>query len=112
VWSSEGSSSYFQRRKIPQISHEFRSDEVQHSTVCNTNTKSLPSLNKAYATIVREEKQQQFTQSVEPRQAMDGAAFKASVTNRQMVNRPKCSHCQKTGHERHQCFKLIGYPPN
>ncbi|KAJ8446036.1 hypothetical protein Cgig2_017538 [Carnegiea gigantea] len=24
---------------------------------------------------------------------------------------PKCGHCQKLGHERHQCYELIGYPP-
>ena len=63
-------------------------DPMKYNTVrfAILNTGPLPSLNKAYAAIVRDEKQQQFTQSVEPKHAMDGAAFKASVMNRQMVN--------------------------
>jgi len=40
--------------------------------------KSLQNLNKAYAAIVREERQLQFTQVAELRSVMEGAAFKAT----------------------------------
>ena len=43
---------------------------------------------------------------------MEAAAFKPSATGRSKPQtRPKCSHCQKLGQERHQCYELIGYPP-
>ena len=72
----------------------------------------LPSLNKAYAAVIREERQLQFTQLTEPRKAMEGAASKVASQNRSSSNRPKCSHCQKLGHEQHQCYELVRYPPN
>lgn len=53
----------------------------------------LPNLNKAYAAIVREERQLQFAQFAEQRPVMEGAAFKATQQNCQSMNRPKCSHC-------------------
>lgn len=48
---------------------------------------------------------------------MEASTFKVNVTNlpfklRKSENRPRCSHCQNQGHEKHQCFELIGYPPN
>uniref|UniRef100_A0A7C9A6N8 Uncharacterized protein n=1 Tax=Opuntia streptacantha TaxID=393608 RepID=A0A7C9A6N8_OPUST len=71
----------------------------------------LPSLNKAYAAVIREERPLQFTQLTEPIKAMEGAAFKVASQNRSSSNRPKCSHCQKLGHEQHQCYELVRYPP-
>ena len=68
---------------------------------------SLPSLNKVYAMIVREERQLQFTESVEARPSMEGVAFKATPQNRKGQNQPRCSHCPKSGHEHQQCFELI-----
>lgn len=41
-----------------------------------------PSLNKAYAAIVREKQQSQFTQFDEPRPVMKGVAFKTMQHNR------------------------------
>lgn len=73
----------------------------------------LPNLNKAYAYIIRVEKQQQFTQSMETRAPMEASTFKVNASKPKPNGvRPKCSHCQKLGHEKHQCFELIGYPPN
>lgn len=68
------------------------------------------SLNKAYAAIVSEERQLQFTQFAEPRPVMEGVTFKAMQHNRPGQNHPKCSYCQKLGHERHQCYEPIGCP--
>ena len=77
----------------------------------------LPSLNKAYAAIVCEERQQKFSQGVEEKSFMEATTFKATVLNqapklKQGGNWPKCSHCQKLGHEKHQYYELIGYPPD
>ena len=57
----------------------------------------LPTLNKAYAGISCEERQQQFSQDVEARPLMEASAFKVNATNlslklRQNGNRPRCSH--------------------
>jgi len=89
-------------------------DHVKYNTVRSNilSQDPLPTLNKAYAAIVREERQLQFTQSTEPRSVLEGAAFKATQHHRASQNRPKCSHCQKMGHERHQCYELNGYPAN
>lgn len=55
----------------------------------------LSNLNQAYAAVVREERQLQFTQSAKSKPVMEGAAFKVTQQNRQNMNRPRCSHCQK-----------------
>ena len=89
-------------------------DHMQYNIVRSNilSQDPLPSLNKAYAAIVCEERQLQFTQFTEPRSVLEGVAFKATQHNRASQNRPKCSHCQKLGHEQHQCYELNGYPVN
>lgn len=89
-------------------------DHKKYNTVRSNilSLEPLPNLNKVYAAIVRVERQLQFTQAAEQRHVMEGAAFKVTPQNRQGVNRPKCSHCKKLGHERHQCYELMGYPTN
>ena len=73
----------------------------------------LPNLNKAYSMILREERQQTLTRSMEVKTTIEGAAFKASTGGRPKAeNRPRCAHCQKIGHDKSQCFELVGYPPN
>jgi len=73
----------------------------------------LPNLNKVYAMILREESQKNLSHGAEARIAVEGAAFKATVAGRNRLgNRPRCSHCSKLGHEKNQCFEIVGYPPN
>lgn len=72
----------------------------------------LPSLNKAYAAILREERQQSLTRGVESKPIIEASAFRAAGSQTKVTNRPRCTHCQKLGHERSQCFELVGYPPN
>lgn len=44
---------------------------------------------------------------------MEAAALKVTISDKgRQGNKPRCTHCQKLGHEKHQCFELVGYPPN
>lgn len=92
--------SMLQQERVDQFLMEL--DGKKFNTVRSNilSHEPLPNLNNAYAAIVCEERQLQFTQFAELRPVMEGAAFKATQQNRQSMNRPKCSHCQKLGHER------------
>jgi len=90
----------------------------------------LPTVNKAYSMIQRVEKQRHVTNSVGiPREVAasvnrtnisnngeieDASAFFAKNKTKKDLRKIKsskfCDHCQRTGHERDQCFKIIGYP--
>lgn len=81
----------------------------------------LPTLNKIYAFVIREERQLDMAKGMEGRDMGEGVGFKATASvNRngwgnnlpRNTGRTKCSHCHKLGHEREQCFELVGYPPN
>lgn len=87
-------------------------DQNQFGTV-RTNIlalEPLPNLNKVYSMVLREERQQRITSTAEPK--VEGATFKASATRSRAGTRPRCTHCQKPGHDRNQCFEFIGYPGN
>ena len=77
----------------------------------------LPTPKKVYANVICEERQQQFAQGLEARPFMEATTLKATLSNlpskpKSSGTRPRCSHCQKLGHEKHQCCEIIGYPPN
>lgn len=76
----------------------------------------LPTLNKAYAVVLREERQQFLAKGMENKKMVaepSASTFKASSMNRSRnPNRPRCTYCQKLGHERSQCFEIVRYPPN
>jgi len=73
----------------------------------------LPSLNRVYAAVLREERQQTMAKGMENQTTMEASAFKVVSMNRaKLPNRLRCTHCQKLGHEQSQCYELIAYPPN
>jgi len=73
----------------------------------------LPSLNRVYAIVLQEERQQTMAKGMENQTTVEASAFKVvSMNQAKLPNRPRCTHCQKLGHERSQCYELIGYPPN
>ena len=73
----------------------------------------LPTLNKAYAAVLREERQQLLAKDMESKATVEASAFLAMATNKsKQTSRPRCTRCQKVGHEQSQCFKIIGYLPN
>ncbi|CAL1400087.1 unnamed protein product [Linum trigynum] len=81
--------------------------------------KPIPSLGEAYHLIMNEEQSRHISNSRRPRP--DAAVFQAqgerrsdrvsSQGERDADGKPVCSHCQKPGHFRETCYKLIGYPP-
>ncbi|KAJ0720224.1 putative RNA-directed DNA polymerase [Helianthus annuus] len=85
-------------------------------------TKPIPSLGNAYHMVAEDERQRAI--SAEGRTSSESAAFKAaqkrdfsSVQNREKggsravkENNEHCTLCDRDGHKREGCFKLIGYP--
>ena len=54
-----------------------------------------------------------MARGMELKTSTEAAASKAVATSRaRNNNEPKYTHCQKLGHEKNQCFEMIGYPPN
>ena len=90
----------------------------------------LPSVNKAYSMIKRVERQRQVTHTTTMSREVAACTNKVNVAElgeidsvNALVARGKakkdfkksrvhkfCDHCQKSGHDKDQCFKLIGYP--
>ena len=90
----------------------------------------LPTVNKAYSMIQRAEKQRHVSNSIGMCREVVAAVNKTNVScsgeieavnafltrnkNRKDLRKSRPNkfydHCQKPGHERDQCFKLIGFP--
>jgi len=88
----------------------------------------LPTVNKAYSMIQRMKRQRQVTNTTAVSREVVACVNKANTlaeiesanalmargSNRRDMRKPKlskfCDHCQKPGHEKDQCFKIIGYP--
>lgn len=73
--------------------------DSSHFGVVRSNILSmepLPNLIKAYSMILREERQQTLTRSMEVKTTIEGAAFKASIYGRPKAeNYPRCAHYQR-----------------
>ena len=78
----------------------------------------FPSINKVCAFVSKEEKQQSIT-SIGRSQSIEVAAFVVkSLSNQtresneeQPRGKFRCSYCNKPGHTKDKCFKLVGFPP-
>ncbi|GLT64494.1 hypothetical protein SLA2020_369830 [Shorea laevis] len=66
----------------------------------------LPSLNKVYAMVTKEEKQQTVAASRGPN--IEATALAA----RGPSGRSRCDHCKRLGHTKERCYEIIGYPVN
>ncbi|CAL1402205.1 unnamed protein product [Linum trigynum] len=79
---------------------------VIHSQILSV--KPTPSLAEAYQMVVAEEQQKHITGGRRPQ--VEAAAFQSRQEREGEDEKPRCSHCNKLGHSREACFKLIGYP--
>ncbi|KAH9672059.1 retrotran gag 3 domain-containing protein [Citrus sinensis] len=89
----------------------------------------LPNVGKAYSIIHQEERQRLLHVSSQP--SIESTALtannKTQMTSRQNHShlshlhgvqetqgrgRPFCDHCEKYGHIKAKCYKIVGYPPN
>ncbi|KAL2252169.1 UNVERIFIED_CONTAM: Retrovirus-related Pol polyprotein from transposon RE1 [Sesamum indicum] len=79
----------------------------------------LPDSNRAYAMVLRVEKQQQVNSGqtyTNPNMAMQAFKKTEPIKNFQRKRNPVdkrtqiCKHCGKNGHMKEGCFELIGYP--
>ncbi|XP_073112313.1 uncharacterized protein [Elaeis guineensis] len=79
----------------------------------------LPTVNKAYALLIRGEKQKEVTavRTSQPEAAALAVKPMIERANKEIGSKERnkkyfrCDHCKKTGHTRDRCFELIGYPP-
>jgi hypothetical protein len=80
----------------------------------------FPSINKAYAFVTKEEKQLAIA-SIGRDQPTEATTFTvkpfifptrefAGEQQRGETSKFKCSYCDKPGHSKDKCFKLVGYP--
>ncbi|OAO97590.1 hypothetical protein AXX17_AT4G09950 [Arabidopsis thaliana] len=65
-------------------------------------------LESVYSQIVPEERHIEATR--EPQQKGGIVGFSVSVADSFKQQSLTCSHCEKTGHEKSQCYKIFGYP--
>lgn len=82
----------------------------------------LPSLSQAFSLVKQDEKQKQGTYNphtfvanvksnpVSTSQGGSQSGKSSGPANQNNRSSLKCSHCNKEGHTREQCYKLIGYP--
>ncbi|KAM7500569.1 hypothetical protein LguiA_024983 [Lonicera macranthoides] len=77
----------------------------------------LPSLNTAFAKIVTEERHQTIARAHETKSDVVGFTAQGAARGRNLARgseRPRtngvCSHCDNPGHDRENCFQLIGFP--
>ncbi|XP_013622886.1 PREDICTED: uncharacterized protein LOC106328890 [Brassica oleracea var. oleracea] len=99
-------------------------DEARFGNVCTNiiGLEPLPDLNSVYQRVVREERRLQ-TSRVETRQ--EAAGFLVKSESSQSENHPNggaiaavarsrggmvCSHCGRTGHDKKDCWQIIGFP--
>ncbi|XP_073109496.1 uncharacterized protein [Elaeis guineensis] len=77
-----------------------------------------PLLNKAYALLIRGEKQKEVAavRTSQPEAAALAVKPMIERANKEIGSKERnkkyfrCDHCKKTGHTRDRCFELIGYP--
>ncbi|KAK6149071.1 hypothetical protein DH2020_016596 [Rehmannia glutinosa] len=106
-----------QRREEEKV-HQFLMglDEVSYGTVRSNllATEPLPSLNKVYGVLVREERVKTITRVAEERGEIMGLAAHAGgrLKGRGEAKDQTaiCSICSRTGHDSSTCFQVIGYP--
>ena len=96
-------------------------DEARYGNVCTTliELETLPDLNSVYQRVVREEKRIGASR-LEPKEAPVGFSAKVggaeSLTGGVMAAMARgrssvvCDHCGRTGHEKKECWQLIGFP--
>ena len=106
-----------QRREEERL-HQFLMglDDSTYGTVRSNilSTEPLPTLNRAYAMIIQEERACSITRGKEQQvEAMAFAVQTATSLKGRTESKDKtvlCSNCKRTGHDAESCFQLIGYP--
>ena len=95
-------------------------DDARFGNVCTNiiGMDPLPDLNSVYQRVVREERRL-LTSRVETKQDAVGFLTRSEVTHGDtgpaaVVTRSRggviCSHCGRTGHEKKECWQIIGFP--
>lgn len=88
-----------------------------YGTVCSNilSMVPLPNINRAYATIIQEERHRNTARSSDDRGYMVGFTVETVTQMSVAAMRSKekqgtCTHCGKNGHDTKLCYQIIGYP--
>lgn len=108
----------YEKEREEEKVHQFVMglDEARFGVVCQgiIASDSLIDLGDAYAKIVREEQRLNSSKDRETQQnAVRFVAKKETneSTNSAQTRRPnQCSHCGRSGHEKSNCWQLVGFP--
>nr|BAB08885.1 retroelement pol polyprotein-like [Arabidopsis thaliana] len=100
-------------------------DSARFSGLCTNliNMDPLPSLGVAYSQVIREEQRIHASRTQEQRQEVVGfvarheqssamsSPAQSSIESSIVKSRPVlCSHCGRTGHEKKDCWSIVGFP--
>ena len=91
-------------------------DEARFGVVCQgiIASDSLIDLGDAYAKIVREEERLNSTKEREIQQNAVGFTTKKETVDSSNTSQTRrstqCSHCGRSGHEKANCWQLVGFP--
>ncbi|CAL1391749.1 unnamed protein product [Linum trigynum] len=74
-------------------------------------TKPTPTLADAYQMVAAEEQHRHITNARRP--PIETSAFHTQIArdSNEEQDSPRCSHCNRKGHLKETCYKLIGFPP-
>jgi len=105
------------KRREEEHVHQFLmglKDAVFGTTRSNLPaTDPFPPLNRAYATMVQEERVKTIVRAAEERREVVALAahtnFKGKGQDQNKDKNLACSHCNRGGHDSSTCFKIIGY---
>ena len=91
-------------------------DDAIYGTVRSNllSTDPLPSLNRAYSIVIQEERVRTMAGAVDERRDVIAlvaqAPYRGKGRSERRDKHQVCSHCNRTGHDSNNCFKIIGYP--
>ena len=103
---------FVERERVHQFLMLLDTEKFETVRLNLLTMEPLPTVNKAYAVVHREERQQFLAKGVENKMTVEASEFKASTNKPSKPNWPRWTHCQKLGHDRSQCFEIVGYPQN
>lgn len=101
----------YQKKQEQLLIHQFLMglDSQRFGTTRSNLLTRLRDLNldSVYSQIIQEERHLQATRETQEKSGVVGFFVSAAVMSKQSVI---CSHCGRVGHEKSQCFKIVGYP--
>ena len=111
--SCSASAEYEKERDEEKV-HQFVMglDESRFGGVCQgiISSDSLVDLGEAYSKVIREEQRLASFKEREAQQSAVGFVAKKDQVDSSMRRSSQCSHCGRKGHDKSNCWQLVGFP--